>query len=204
MRDLRKWFRENVARVKADSDRASKQQVERLKQMTPAEFMRLPPETFASLTAAQYRDVVAVIAPDTQLPGPPPVEELAPETRTWRDWWRERSTFLRVLTLTVMTTLIVVMAAISSPFAWKWLISRTEIVRPTSTATWPVCKRLSAYTDGCVYYPTQNLNWAWVAQQLAMSVDELYAANRHLPPQYIPANSTLVVWRHLGRLEQQQ
>lgn len=202
MRDLRKWFRENVARVSADSDRASRQLMERLKRMTPADFLRLPAETFASLTEAQYEEVVAVISPDTQLPKPPAAEEIPPEARTWREWWRERSTLTRVLTLTVMTTLIIVMTGITAPLAWKWLISRLEIVRPLSTATWPVCKRLSPYTDGCLYYPTQSLNWAWVAQQLGMSVDDLYAANRHLPTQYIPANSTLVIWRHRGRLEQ--
>lgn len=202
MPDLRKWFRENVAHVRADSDRASRQLMERLKRMKPADFLRLPAETFAPLTDAQYEEVVAVISPETQLPKPPSAEEIPPEARTWREWWRERSTFTRVLTLTVMTTLIIVMTGTTAPFAWKWLRSRMEIVRPLSTATWPVCKRLSPYTDGCLYYSAQNLNWAWVAQQLDMSVDELYSANRHLPTQYIPANSTLVVWRHRGRLEQ--
>ncbi len=202
MPDLRKWFHENVAHVRADSDTASRQLMDRLKHMTPADFLRLPADTFASLTAAQYEEVVAVISPDTQLPNPPPVEEIPAETRSWGDWWRERSTLTRVLTMTITTTFVVVMMGVTSPLAWKWLMSRVEIARPLSTATWPICKRLSPYTDGCLYYPAQNLNWAWVAQQLDMTVDELYSANRHLPKQYIPSNSTLIVWRHRGRLEQ--
>jgi len=202
MADLRRWFRENIARVKADADNGNRELAERLKRMTPAEFLRLPRQTYESLTAAQYREIVATIAPDTRLPTPPVMEEVTPDTRTWRDWWRECSTLMQVLAVTIATTLIVVMATIATPLAWQWLMNRVEIVRPISTATWPVCHRLSPYTDGCVYRPAQALNWAWVAQQLGMSLEELYAANRHLPPQYIPANATLVVWRHRGRLEQ--
>ena len=175
--------------------------MERLKRMTPAEFLRLPPKTFELLTAAQYKDIVATIAPDSRLPAPPPAEEFPVEKRRLRDWWRERSTLTQVMAVTMATTLVVVMMAIMSPLAWKWLWGRIEIVRPMSTTTWPTCARLSHYTDGCVYYPAQNLNWVWVAQQLDISLDELYAANRHLPPQYIPAHSTLVIWRHRGHLE---
>lgn len=201
MADLRAWFRKNVTHVKDDADKASAQLVQRLKQMTPAEFLRLPANTFASLTAAQYRDIVATIAPDTNLQIPPPVEEPPADMRTWRDWWRERSTLLQVSFVTVLVTMLAVATAIATPWAWKWAVSHMEIVRPVSTATWPVCARLSPSTDGCVYHPTQNLAWGRVAQQLAMSPQDLYAANQHLPPQYIPANSTLVVWRHRGRLE---
>lgn len=201
MADLRVWFRKNVTHVKEDAGKASAQLVQRLKQMTPAEFLRLPPNTFASLTAAQYRDIVATIAPDTKLPMPPPLEELPADTRTWRDWWRERSTLMQVHIVTTAITVIAVGIAIAVPMAWKWTVSRMEIVRPASTATWPVCARLSPYTDGCVYHPRQNLTWDGVAQELAVSPQELYAANQHLPPQYIPANSTLAVWRHRGRLE---
>jgi hypothetical protein len=201
MADLRAWFRKNVTHVKEDADKSSVQLVQRLKQMTPAEFLRLPPNTFASLTAAQYRDIVATIAPDTKLPEPPPLEELPADIRTWGDWWRERSTLIQLSIVTMAITVIAVGIAIAVPTAWKWTVSRMEIVRPVSTATWPVCARLSAYTDGCVYYPTQNLTWAWVAQQLAIPPQELYEANQHLPPQYIPVNSMLVVWRHRGRLE---
>jgi hypothetical protein len=201
MADLRAWFRKNITRVKEDADKTSAQLVQRLKRMTPAEFLRLPANTFASLTAAQYRDIVATIAPDTELPMPAPLEELPADTRTWRDWWRERSTLVQVSIVTVMVTMLAVGLAIATPWAQNWMASRMEIVRPVSTATWPVCARLSPYTDGCVYYPRQNLGWDWVAQQLAMSPQDLYAANRHLSPEYIPANSVLAVWRHRGRLE---
>lgn len=202
MPDLRKWFRQNVARVKADADRASKELVERLKRMTPAEFLRQPSRTFASLTMTQYREVVGAIEPHTVLPAPPAAEEIPAAARTWRDWWRERSVLTKSVATTIAITLTIVMAAIGSPLALKWISTRTEIVRPVSTATWPICARLSTYTDGCVYRPAQDLDWAWVAQQLGMSPQELYTANQHLPTQYIPANSTLVVWRHRGRLEQ--
>lgn len=75
------------------------------------------------------------------------------------------------------------------------------IVRPASTATWPSCSRLSRYTDGCVYTPTQDLNWEWVARQLDIPVEVLKRTNRHQPPQFIVGRAPLIVWRERGRLE---
>jgi hypothetical protein len=194
-------FRKHVARVKEDSKKETEQLVDDLKRKTPAEFLRLPARTFASLTTEQYRDVVRTIAPDINLPTAATADELAVKPRNDRHWWRERSALTHMMIITVAATISFTALALASPWVWKWTLNHMEIVRPVSTATWPVCSRLSPYTDGCVYYVAQDLNWSTVAQQLGMSAQELYQANRHLPPQFIPAKSTLVVWRHRGRLE---
>ena len=63
MADRRTKFRKDTAKVKRDAANESRQLMNRLKQMTPAQFVRLPARTLARLTAAQYREVVGTIAP---------------------------------------------------------------------------------------------------------------------------------------------
>jgi hypothetical protein len=196
MADRRTQFREDVANVKRDANNHTKQLVQRLKQLTPAEFLRLPAKTFGFLTAAQYRDIVATIAPGTKVPVPPPAEDVVAETATWRDLWRARSALTQMVIVTAIVTAIFTIMTIGTPWAWKSIASRTEIVRPRSTATWPRCVRLSRYTDGCVYFPTHDLQWEAVAEQLQMLLQELHDANKHLPQQFIAARAPLAIWRH--------
>ncbi|MCR6734065.1 MAG: hypothetical protein NVV83_08260 [Afipia sp.] len=201
MPDRRSNFLNNVAKVKADAKNDAEQLVRELKQMTAAEFLRLPAKTHALLTAAQYREVVATIAPEVSLPDPPPPERVRKEATTLRDWWRACPTIAQMILVTAAVTTIFLFAAIGTPWAWKWTMSRVEIVRPRSTATWPACARLSRFTDGCVYYPVQDLDWATAAEQLQMSPQELHDVNPHLPPQFVPARAPLAIWRHQGHLE---
>jgi hypothetical protein len=201
MPDLWKKFVEHVARVKEDSKKETEQLVEQLKRKTPAEFLRLPASTFASLTPTQYRDIVAAIAPDIEVPAATTTNDLVAGRGSDRHRWRERSVLTQMIAITVAATMSFTALALASPWAWKWIVSRMEIVRPVSTATWPVCAQLNPYTDGCIYYPARDLDWTAVARQLGMSPEELHQANQHLPSQLIPAKATLVVWRHRGRLE---
>jgi hypothetical protein len=187
--------------VKTDAKNDAGQLVQELKQMTASEFLRLPAKTLALLTAAQYREVVATIAPEVSLPDRPPPEHVRKEATTLRDWWRACPTIVQTILVTATVTTIFLFAAIGSLSALKWTMSRVEIVRPRSTATWPACARLSPYSDGCLYYPVRDLDWATAAKQLQMLPQELYDANRHLPTQFIPARAPLAIWRHRGHLE---
>ena len=200
MADLRALFRQNITKVSTDAKRASNGLVERLKQLTPQEFLRQPPNVFAHLTDKQYREIVAKIAPNTKLPAPPVIEEPVEEKRSLLDWWREQSAFAQSFLVTLFVTIIITLAAALEPLAMKWTLTRAEIVRPISTATWPVCQRLSGYTDGCVYFPSQDLNWDWVAERLDLPVETLREPNRHLSPQFIPRGAQLVIWRYRGHL----
>jgi hypothetical protein len=203
MPDRRTTFRENVARIETDATNASDDLIRRLKKLTPEEFLRQPPRVFNQLKLDQYRDVVATIAPRVRLPASDTNEVSGNKTRGFalKTWWRERSALARSMIVTIIVSIIFSATGMIVPLAVKWTLSRTEIVRPTMTANWPVCKRLSEYTDGCVYYPTQDLNWDWVAQKLNIPLEILRRTNRHLPWQWIPANTQLVVWRERGRLE---
>lgn len=203
MPDRRTTFREDVARIKIDATKASEDLVRRLKKLTPEELLRQPPRVFNQLKPDQYRDVVATIAPQVRLPASDTNEVSEKKRRSFalKTWWPERSTSAQSMIATVVVSIIFSATGVIAPLAAKWTLSRTEVVRPTVTANWPVCKRLSEYTDGCVYYPTQNLNWDWVAQKLNVPPEILRRTNRHLPWQWIPANAQLVVWRERGRLE---
>lgn len=202
MPDQRTAFRQNVARIKADATKASDDLVQRLKKLTPAEFLRQPPQIFNQIKLNQYRDIVATIAPEVRLPVPD-TEVSATKARRFalKTWWRERSALTQSIIVTVIVSMIFSTAGVIAPLAAKWTLSRTEVVRPSTTTNWPVCKRLSEYTDGCLYYPTQDLNWDWAAWKLNMPLETLRRTNRHLPGQWIPANAQLVVWRERGRLE---
>lgn len=202
MADRRAKFRKDVAKVNTDAARDSRELVRQLKELSPTEFLRLPAKTLASLTLPQYREVVATIAPDVCLPVPPPCEPTSEEAASWRDRWRGLPTFMQTMVVTAVVTTLMVMMAIASPSAWKWASSRIEVVRPQNRALWPHCARLSPYTDGCIYYPTGDLDWAKVAEQLQMSPQELYQENKHLPPQFIPRRAPLVIWRNRGPLSE--
>jgi hypothetical protein len=202
MADRRTRFRKNVAKVKTEAARDTKRLLDELKQLTPAEFLRLPAKTLASLPAAQYRDVVATIAPEITLSIPPSSQHVRAEATSWRNRWRALPTFGQTTVITAIVTTAIVMLAIASPLAWKWSLNQIDIARPQDRGLWPHCARLSPHTDGCIYYPTGDLDWAKVAEHLQISPQELYQENRHLPPQFIPKRAPLVIWRHRGRLSE--
>ena len=203
MPDRRTTFREDVARIKIDATKASEDLIRRLKKLTPEELLRQPPRVFNQLKLDQYRDVGATIAPRVRLPASETNDVSENKTPGFarKTWWRERSTLAQSTIMTIIVSAIFSGTGVIAPLAAKLTLSRLEVVRPAMTANWPVCRRLSEYTDGCVYYPTQDLNWDWVAQKLNVPAETLRRTNRHLPWQWIPANAQLVVWRERGRLE---
>lgn len=200
MADRRALFRKDVTKVKRDATSESRQLMNRLKQMTPAQFVRLPAKTLARLTAAQYREVVGTIAPEIRLPAPSPPAKPERETLGWRERWRLLPSSAQMTAVTSVLTTAIVMMAIASPQVWRWTLTHIEIVRPGERGNWPRCTRLSPYTDGCLYFPTHDMDWNAVAAQLRMPRQQLYDDNKHLPPQFIPARAPIVIWRHRGRL----
>lgn len=203
MSDRRTAFRGDVARIKKDANAASGDLVRRLKKLTPEELLRQSPWIFDRLTLDQYRDIVAAIAPQVDLPAAD-AEEAADakmQRHSLTTWWRERSVLAKSMIATIIVSAVFSVTGIVVPFAYKWRLSRMEVVRQTTPADWPMCRRLSPTTDGCVYRAAQNLNWDGVAQKLDLPAEILRRNNRHLPPEWIPANTQLVIWRERGRLE---
>lgn len=200
MPDSRTQFQRNVSKVKADARAASGALVHRLKRMSAEEFLRQPRSTFNRLTLAQYREIVSVIAPGMKLPE---TTSKAPEKKKRRliDWWHERSVgFRSFVSMAVVTVMLATLGTLTAS-AYKIMLSRIDVVRPANWQTWPACSRLSAHTDGCIYRPTQDLTWEWVAWQLDLPVETLRRNNPHQPLQFIIRRAPLAIWRGRGRLE---
>lgn len=199
MIDPRELFRRNVAKVSSDHRAASAALLRRLKSMSPPEFLKQPRSTFDRLTPKQYREVIEAIAPDVQLPntGNTSLAVERPDISLWTTWWRR----VKKPFLACFLVIAIALGGTTATTAYKWVLSQAEIVRPVSIATWPACARLSQYTDGCIYTPTQDLNWEWVADQLDMPLEVLRRTNRHQPAQFIMQHSMLIIWREKGKLE---
>ncbi|WP_028133747.1 hypothetical protein [Bradyrhizobium japonicum] len=200
MADRRAIFHKDMAKVKRDAANESRQLMNRLKQMTPAQFLRLPAKTLARLTAAQHREVVGTIAPEITLSAPPPLPEPKRATLSWRERWQLLPSSAQMTAITSVLTTVIVIVAVASPQVLRWTLTHIEIVRPGERGSWPRCARLSRYTDGCLYSPTYDMDWDALAEQLHIPRPQLYDDNKHLPPQFIPARAPIVVWRHRGRL----
>lgn len=93
----------------------------------------------------------------------------------------------------LMATLLVVPAI-------HWWQYRTSPVRPIETSTWPHCERLNEWVDGCTYVTGGAMAWERAAGLLDMPDAELRRINRHIREDYIPAGTTIAVWRTRGIL----
>jgi hypothetical protein len=102
----------------------------------------------------------------------------------------------------VLTGLAVLLASLAVGPAVDWWHYRTPPVRSAQASTWPQCPRPSGWVDGCTYVPMRDMAWDRAASLLEMNEAELRQVNQHINPGYIPAQTTLVVWRHRGQLYQ--
>lgn len=201
MADPLSIFRRNVTIVLAEHRRASASLLNQLKQLTPQELLRRGPDVWSKLSINQYREIVAVVAPLVEIPAMLEDKvELGPRVKKWRRWWRGCSPLVQSSCLTALVTTIVMVAAIAGWPALSWSLAPFTLVRSTDASRWPACERLVWTTDGCVYIPTINLNWDWIAWHLHMSTAELLQINTNLPADYAPTGSQVVVWRYRGRL----
>lgn len=203
MIDPRALFRRNVARVEDDSRIASAALVARLKRLTPVELLRQPHSAFADLTLTQYREVVAVVAPDVAATLPPDDEAESPSLLDrWREFWARRSAFMRACILTVASSVLGTLAIVILGPVVLWNLAPYTLQRPIAVETWPRCGRLAWDVDGCIYVPHRDLAWLEVAAATRIDVNSLQRTNRHLPYAMIPAGSTLIIWRGRGRFQE--
>jgi hypothetical protein len=194
-----------VETVVEDGRTATQALVDRLKRMTPGNLLRQGPEVWSRLTMSQYYDIVATISPDLNLRPPrEPAAETATASEKILGWWRGRSTLARSFYLTMIMTGVVVTATIAGWPRIVWTMAPYTLVRSDEITYWPFCGRLEWNTDGCVYIPTQAVNWDWIAFHLALSVEELLRTNTHLPTTHVPAGSQVIVWRGRGQLQRKQ
>jgi hypothetical protein len=201
MAKLLALFRRNVKVVVEDHRDASAALIRRLKHLTPEEFLRCGPEVWSQISMSQYRTVVETIAPEIHLPAVHE-EKAAPVSmlETIGRWWHARSTWVQSVYLTITMTVILMPVVIAAWPTIVWTMAPYTLVRPADPLTWPPCGRLAWNTDGCVYIPTQDLYWEWIAYHLAIPVKDLLKINSQLPVAFAPTGSQVIIWRSRGQL----
>ena len=201
MPDRRTAFHEHVAKVEDDGRRASEALVRRLKGLTPAQFLRESPKIFDKLSLAQYREIVAAIAPDVVIPLPEeePVEKPGFFERL-AQFWRARTTWTQSLYATVAAALVISTLILTAGPLVSWEVAPITLRRTFDTSTWPECGRLAWNVDGCLYLTRHDFYWEWVAEQANFDSAQLRRLNPNLPDPYIPAGSQIIIWRGRGQL----
>lgn len=201
MAERLKAFLKDVSSLGAQQRAEQSARLEKLRAMTPAQFVRVPREELQELTDRQYAEIVRHVAPEHRLPEPQEVS-VGAATFWARLRWFAIPTAARAAALGVLTGLLVLLASLAVGPALDWWHYRVPPVRSAQAATWPPCPRLSGRVDGCTYVPMRDMAWDSAASLLEMPEAELRQANQHIDPAYIPAQTTLVVWRHRSQLYQ--
>jgi hypothetical protein len=199
MAERLKAFLKDVSTLRAQQGAEQSARMDRLKAMTPAQFVRLPREELQELTDRQYAEVVRHVAPEHQLPE---AREVAGSLRKSSRWlrWIAIPMAVRAVVLGLSMGFLVLIPSLSVGPAIDWWQYRFPPLRSEQASNWPTCRRLNRWVDGCIYMPMQDLAWDRVASLLEMPEAELREANHHIKQTYIPAQTTLVVWRHRGQL----
>ena len=199
MAERLKAFLKDVSTLRAQQSAEQLARMDRLKAMTPEQLVRLPRSELQELTDRQYAEVVRHVAPEQQLPEPQDVS-----VGPGKSWAGLRSiaipTAARAAVLSVLMGLAVLLTSLAVGPTIDWWQYRKPPVRSTQASTWPGCPRLSGWVDGCIYVPARDIAWDHAADLLEMSEAELRQANQHIKAAYVPAQTTLVVWRRRGQL----
>lgn len=191
----RRNFKKSVARLKREQKEEMSQFIARLQSLSAEEFLRLPRRDIERLSPAQYAEIAKSIVPGVNVDASEPKQHIKPAVRP------------RKITVGRRSAKAVIYSAIAGlviAFGGPTLVERVQnydLVRPASAESWPICRRLTANADGCLYMPQQNLNWDYVAKSLHIDRAFLLTLNRHLPVASAPAGRKIIVWRGAGRLE---
>lgn len=199
MAERLKAFLKGVRTLRVQDSAEQSARMARLKAMTPEQFVRLPREELQELTTRQYAEVVRHVAPEHPLPEPREVSDSP--GKSWAGLrWAAIPTGARAAVLGALTGLLVLVASLAVGTTIDWWRYHTLPVRSTQASTWPSCRRLSGWVDGCTYMPVRDMAWDRAAMLLKVPETELRQTNQHINQVYIPAQATLVVWRNRGQL----
>lgn len=193
-------FDQTLSRAIAEGQQARQERLDRLQAMPLAEIARLTPEELASIgvdgliTLATERREFSGMAP---LTGCKPTAGPS-ETRQWLP----RRPMLMATGFATGLLLLGLLVDAARPLVSHWVDLGA---RPVSTETWPPCRRLDAWVDGCIYVtrgPALTLDRA--AAQLRQPIEQLMSINPHLGragTAPLPVGSVIAVWRGTMKLE---
>lgn len=200
----RQQYQQNRDQALTERTRAIEELIARCRRMTPEQFASQPASVIRRLNAEQFSAIVTHITGVAQ-PVPPPIEKAAPgpsgaSTRSIRP--RQPRSLLYRMTRTsliggTLASIVVAGALLAAPL----LAGRKPIVRPLTTNDWPMCRRLTASIDGCLYRVDSRLAWEDAARWLAIPEAELRRVNSAAHAAALQAGQHLLVWRGLGQLK---
>jgi hypothetical protein len=200
MADPRIIFKRDVAVAVEDYRRASEALVAQLKTLTPEEFLRQPLPIFNRLTLEQYQKIVETIAPEMKIAAPDRQSfASAGRAERLRDFWRTRTATARSLYVTSVIAVVIALALPLLAPVLSWHLAPLLMERSVNPTDWPACSRLAPDVDGCVYTPTQPLDWNWIAHHAALDLTQLRRTNQHLKTDFVPAGAEVTIWR--GRVK---
>lgn len=201
MPDRLRKFLAAVRAAREENAAEKRQLIDRLRALTPEQFVQVSREELQQLSDRDYVAIVRHIAPDHRIPQPHDVTQTKPRRWSVRLVWNGVPTFWRASIVGFTIGFLILGGSVALGPAIDWLDYETPPVRPTDASLWPRCPRLSAWVDGCTYVPTTNLAWAQAASLLVMPEADLRKDNRDIGDWYIPAGSLLIVWRRRGSLQ---
>lgn len=200
----RQQHQQNRDQALIERTRAVEELIARCRRMTPEQFASQPASVIRRLSAEQFSAIVTHITGAAQ-PVKPPIDKAAPgpagaSTRSIRP--RQPGPLLYRMTRAsliggTLASILVTAALLAAPL----LASRKPIVRPLTTKDWPMCSRLTASIDGCLYRVDTRLAWQDAARWLAIPEAELRRLNSAPDAAALQAGQHLIVWRGLGQLK---
>lgn len=199
----RSTFKHHVNAVLLDDKRTTEQLIAQLKTLTPAKFVQVPRKYLERLTPEQYAEVGAhvasVVAEAPKRKSAPPTAEPIATKRRWS--MPNLQINGRSALATVAAIFLSITFVLTGPAAMDQLLNHDGLTRSIYASDWSRCNRLTETSDGCVYRPSQDLNWDYVAYRLGIEKQALLNLNPSLPATHAPAGQTIVVWRYVGNLE---
>jgi len=194
-------FLKDVESATAKANAADAEMVGKLKTLSAEDFARLPRSLLNNLSDRQYQEIVHSIAPTVTLKREPALTRSSRPGTKHKSLgkWIPRSAV--AASLAIVAGLLVLIVGVGAGPMLEWWSYGKPLVRSASVAAWPRCPHLTSWTDGCVYRVVKGLNWSEAAYDLALPESYLRKLNHHIPSQYIPVQSDLIVWRERFALQ---
>lgn len=200
----RQQHQQNRDRALTERTHAIEELIARCRQMTREQFASQPASVIRRLSAEQFSAIVMHITGVSQ-PAKRPIDKAAPgpsgaSTRSIRP--RQPGPLLyRMTRASLIGGTLASIAVAAAMLAAPLLANRKLIVRPLTTNDWPMCSRLTASIDGCLYRVDTRLAWQDAARWLAIPEVELRRMNSAPDAAALQAGQHLIVWRGLGQLK---
>lgn len=190
------------SKAQADLDSGRRELLKDLKRCPASELHVIEPALLARLTPEQRAELFAKNVRKFQYTSGPrqairPPRRLG-RTSLLRRTWSGLPLFVRSQVLGLLSACLFAGAAtvgLAHEDELAAIIFRPKTL-PVKVYAWPGCRRLTRFSDGCVYTVATALSWQAAAAALGMNLSELFDGNPHLATHApLQRGDRLVVWR---------